>query len=931
MTTWRFGEFAYDPRRRRLSRAGAPVELPPKAVELLQLLLESGGRVVEKTEIFDALWPDTAVQESNLTQTVYVLRKALGDAREAGEYVQTVPRRGYRFVAEVEAEPETAEPAEAVTAPPAEAVTAVVPGRTRAWAWTTLVLAAVLIAASVAWTRRPRAAAGAPDAAAPAQRDALEPLAAPRRSVAVLALRNAAARPEVAWLGTALAEMITTELGANRRLRPISGEAVSRTRRELKLADADALAPDTLRRLRDRLGADLVVSGAYLVVGDGRGRKLRVDVRVQETGSGETLASLAQTGTDEELIELAGRLGSRVLETMGGAAPGATREASGLPETPEALRSYAEGLDRLRAFDAVGARERLERAAALSPRSPLAHLALSHAWRALGHDLHARESALEADRLAGALSPERRLTIEAHRLALTNEWEKAAALYASLARLFPDDVEHVLRWAEAQTRAGRPRDALASVGRARESPSLDAGDPRLALAEAEAQNTLGDNAAQGEATGRALAQARVRGARYLEATALSARAWTARNAGRADEAERDAERASAIFAAAGDRNQEALALNTVAAVRHDLGRYDEAEALWKRCLALRRAAGNVRGSAIVQNNLATVLVWRGRFDEARAAYAEVMRVAVEVGDRRMESMARFNVGKIRLDEGQVEEARLAYEQALAAARQAADRSIQSLVLLDLARVALAQARLADAEDLLGQTVRLSAEIRFTLVERAAVLTRFDILKARGEHAAARRVAEELRALQEKEGKENGAREAEAALADLMVDEGQAEEAEVLARRAYEHWKRKGNSVQQGTAALHLARALWSQGQRDEARRLFDEALAAIWRAGLRLDYADMRAEKARLEGLAGAAASLATLQELLAEAQRRGWSELELSVALALGEVEMKQQPERARPRLLSLAEDAHRKGFTGVARRAEQALGPARAAAATR
>jgi len=93
-----FGSFELDVVNRSLRKDGEFVTLAPKAMELLVLLASAEGRIVDKQEIQDALWPGLAVEEGNLTQTVFLLRKALGETSESPAYLVTVPRRGYRFV-----------------------------------------------------------------------------------------------------------------------------------------------------------------------------------------------------------------------------------------------------------------------------------------------------------------------------------------------------------------------------------------------------------------------------------------------------------------------------------------------------------------------------------------------------------------------------------------------------------------------------------------------------------------------------------------------------------------------------------------------------------------------------------------------------------------------------------------------------------------
>lgn len=98
-TQYEFGPFRYDPAQRQLLRDGQPVPLVPKAVDMLHVLLEHRGRVVDKGELLRRVWPDTTVEEIGLARNISILRKALGDEGDSPRYIETVPRRGYRFTA----------------------------------------------------------------------------------------------------------------------------------------------------------------------------------------------------------------------------------------------------------------------------------------------------------------------------------------------------------------------------------------------------------------------------------------------------------------------------------------------------------------------------------------------------------------------------------------------------------------------------------------------------------------------------------------------------------------------------------------------------------------------------------------------------------------------------------------------------------------
>src|SRR5215813_5345008 len=100
-TCYEFGSFRLDVNQRVLTRSGEPVSLTPKATDILVLLLNNAAQLVDKEELIREVWPDSFVEEQNLTQNIFVLRRALGDGTGGAKFIETVPKRGYRFVAPV--------------------------------------------------------------------------------------------------------------------------------------------------------------------------------------------------------------------------------------------------------------------------------------------------------------------------------------------------------------------------------------------------------------------------------------------------------------------------------------------------------------------------------------------------------------------------------------------------------------------------------------------------------------------------------------------------------------------------------------------------------------------------------------------------------------------------------------------------------------
>jgi TolB-like protein/DNA-binding winged helix-turn-helix (wHTH) protein/Tfp pilus assembly protein PilF len=98
---YEFGHFHLDAGDRLLRRGQERIDLPPRVFDTLVALAESDGRLLSKDELMDRIWPDSAVEENNLTQAIYLLRRVLQDGENGNRYIETVPKRGYRFLAHV--------------------------------------------------------------------------------------------------------------------------------------------------------------------------------------------------------------------------------------------------------------------------------------------------------------------------------------------------------------------------------------------------------------------------------------------------------------------------------------------------------------------------------------------------------------------------------------------------------------------------------------------------------------------------------------------------------------------------------------------------------------------------------------------------------------------------------------------------------------
>jgi len=189
---YEFGPFRLLPAERRLLRDGQPVPLTPKAFDTLQVLVENSGHLLDKETLLQRVWGDTFVEEGNLAQHIFSLRKALGQSENGAEFIETVPKSGYRFVATVRVvEPERPTPLAASTVAPAPAAS-----RSRRWVAGVILAGLSLSVAYFIWRASRPADLGTPV----------------RISIAVLPFENLTGDTDQDYLSDGFTEEMITQL-----------------------------------------------------------------------------------------------------------------------------------------------------------------------------------------------------------------------------------------------------------------------------------------------------------------------------------------------------------------------------------------------------------------------------------------------------------------------------------------------------------------------------------------------------------------------------------------------------------------------------------------------------------------------------------------------------------------------------------------------
>lgn len=743
-----------------------------------------------------------------------------------------------------------------------------------------------------------------------------------RRAVAVLGFKNLS-RPEFGWLSTALMEMLSAELSAGERLRVISTQNVARARMELGLLEADILASDSLERARKSLGADVVVLGSYLALGEQGAGSLRLDLRVEE-GS-RTLASISETGTEAELFSLVARTGARLRAALGFQAL-SPKEAdlvrASRPANAEAARLYVDGISKLRLGDNLGARASLAAAIAADPSYPLAHAALAEAWWALGPEVDAQAEAKRAFELSAGLSREERLLVEGRYRSTMQSWGEAIDIYRGLFAFFPDSVEYGLLLAGAQSKAGRGQEALATAEALRKLPPPSGDDPRIDLAEAAAAELLSDFKREQGAAARALSKAEAAGAGHLAAQARMPLGWAAFRLGDPEGAVAQYEESRRLFAAAHDRGYVARATMNLAIVQFEKGDASAAEDLMEEALAIQRELGSRTEVGKVLLNLGNVLDDQGKATQARARFEQALSIFQEVGDLRSVGVALRDIGASLWHDGDFAGARSRFEDELRIDRKLGNDAEIASTTLEVANISIALGDLAGAKELLLEALRMCRKLEDKECTANALSSLGEVLFEQGELAGAEARFEEARAIRAKLRTPGPEALLRIWLGFAALERGDAPKAEALAREA-EVALRESRLIEEGLACNLLVQALLAQGKRREAEEpaqraasLLEGAETPEMRVPLTLAAARVRLAPRQAEA---AALGLAKAEAAVAEAHKTK-AGTALEARLTLGELEIAAKRSTGVKRLASVEREARKMGFARIAHRAAAA-----------
>jgi DNA-binding winged helix-turn-helix (wHTH) protein/Flp pilus assembly protein TadD len=459
---WEFGSFRLHTSQRLLFRDGELVPLSRKAIDILLILVESHGQLIEKDDLMRRVWPDSFVEESNLAVHISQLRKTLGEG--GCDYrIETIPRRGYRFIGAVEREAASQErsaleinapasnlePESGLLVPATQTIEDPIemsadlagqrenPSRgNRVAGWVAAVITTGLVGALLVFALRFRnsrmgAPAQGPDRVAGANEEG--------DRIVLGEIANKTGEPV---FDSTLHEAVVIELEQSPYLSLISEERMRQSLRLMGKPAATALTPELSREICQRNGGVAVLDGSIAKLGT----EYVLGVRAVNCRTGDRLCDLQTTVASKELVlkalgDITGQLRTKLGESLSTMQKFDTPIEEATTSSLEALQAYSIGRETMvQKGESAACVPFFQQAVRLDPSFAVAYAALGNAYSNLGETGLAAANIRKAYELSAHVSEHERLYIESHYYQfVTGDLIKASRIYELWAATFPSD------------------------------------------------------------------------------------------------------------------------------------------------------------------------------------------------------------------------------------------------------------------------------------------------------------------------------------------------------------------------------------------------------------------------------------------------------------------------------------------------------------
>jgi DNA-binding winged helix-turn-helix (wHTH) protein len=864
-TLLRFGPFVLDVRQRRLERDGVAAEIRPKQFDALQLLIVHAGDLVTREQFHAALWPNTVVSETSLSKYIWQLRHILGDNDENGNYIETVPKLGYRFIAPVqrlvpvEIIETNLDNAASRDAPLEHHAQSAAYGLRRANGAPWLIAAvAAIVLALITWQLWPPRET-IPQTAKRA--DAPLPTTTHRRAIAIMEAQLDADMPQ--WLHSAVAQLLAQDLAISEQLRVAYPNALMLRYPDL-MAQAQAAEPAGAR-LTDwaSINDDILLLPTLTHNGDNASANaVKLQVRLLDSHSGALFREIESSGDLQQLDRLIDSSGGRIRSALGVTPMSesiARLRASSMPADTASAQLYAEAIDLQRRGMSDQSRQKLRE---LTERYPdFVPGWLQRATAEADANLNQQAAITAQAGLAHAVTATRelRLSLEAISYSASGAWSQSIDSYQTLSRFSPDQPEYALRLMMVQVYAGRKDDAEQTLRTLREPPGM-ADDVLILQGEYTLAQRLSDDARARDVATRLIERATMIHLPHLHARALAMRGMALTGLRDNDAALADLTQAEREFAPLGDTEWSAkvqLLLGNWAMRGGDL---ITAEQRYHRAVDGFRAVASRWNENVTLDNLMAIAVARGDAAAARPYVDEVLQSARALGDGLGESRALVYLAWVELDTGHTEAALAAYRQATVLNEHAQQNEQLLASLSYLAELLDDTGQDGEARKVVQHAQSISESVSSTTYKSVVLASVAHGERTRKNPAAARIALDAARTLAEQGQESDRIARIDLAIAELDLDTHQPEAAIERIARAEPILSKSKSTRDLTNAEAIRVRAFCDLEQHDNARNALAASLDYAAKTTGYLDHLPARIAEIRVAVQTGEHAKAGKLQ-----------------------------------------------------------------------
>ena len=411
---YEFGPFRLDAEKNLLLREDETIPIAPKAFQILLVLIRHNKQVVTKDDLLKTIWPDTFVEEANLSRNIFLLRKALGESPQDHRYIVTVPGRGYRFAEDVQLVPDRE--LNVITASHSNVEVEV--EETRPWGWIAAAAVLLVVVVAGAWKLFVHRA----------------PALTEKDTVVLSDFTNSTGDP--VFDGT-LRQGLAVQLEQSPFLRLISDKRIQQILRLMNKPADTRLTPEIAREICARTGCAAALDGSISSLGTQYVLGLKAVSRNGETLDEEQVQAVRKEDALRALTTIASNFRSRVGESLSTIREHDTPLQQATTSSLDALQNYTAGLSIMDQGHFRAAIPLFERAIAIDPNFAMAYYLRGIAYEQSGDVERSTEDAKRAFSLVDRVSDTERTDITAYYYRFTGELDKEIDAWQLSARNYP--------------------------------------------------------------------------------------------------------------------------------------------------------------------------------------------------------------------------------------------------------------------------------------------------------------------------------------------------------------------------------------------------------------------------------------------------------------------------------------------------------------